>query len=272
MKTWIKLVLQVAVPVVILFILFKLGLWYGVAGLAVIAAILIYWLRGNYFVLQANIRYGKKDLKGAYDYYGRAYKANRNSSFSISQAFILLKLGEVEQAEKLLSQVMQRKLSRNNEMTAKINYSIALWRLGKQEEAIAILEEIFPSFKNSIVYGNLGLYYLMMNDLDKALAFNLEAYEYTDSDKTILDNLGFNYYLLGRYDEAKEIYEKLMLLNPTFAEAYYYYALTLSELGDQASAWNKMEQALSYEPSMITTLTRGMIEDKLEEWRKFNAS
>ncbi|NOU91698.1 tetratricopeptide repeat protein [Paenibacillus sp. LMG 31456] len=267
MKTWIKLVLQLAVPVVILIILFKLGLWYGLAGVAVVAGIIIYWLRGNYYVLQANIRYGKKDLRGALDYYGRAYKANRNSGFAISQAFVLLKLGEIEQAEKLLSQIMQRKMSRNNEMTAKINYSIALWKLGKHAEAVAMLEEILPTFKNSIVYGNLGLYYLMMNDLDKALEFNLEAYEYTDSDKTILDNLGFNYYLLGRYSEAKEIYEKLMLLNPAFPEAYYYYALTLSELGDQASALKLMEQGLSYEPSMITTLTRDMIEEKLEEWR-----
>jgi len=267
MKPWVKLLLKIAVPAVLLIVLFQFGKWYGIAGIAALIVFLVYRWRANYYALQANIRYGKKDLRGAVDFYGRAYKANRNPGFSISQAYVLIKLGEIEEAEKLLSQAMQRKLSRGNAMNAKINYSIVLWKLGRQSEAVEMLEAILPEFKNSVVYGNLGLFYLMMNDLDKALAINLEAYDYTDSDKTILDNLGYNYYLLGQYDEAKQYYEKLMALSPTFAEAYYYYALTLSQLGDQEAALNVMEQGLAYEPSMITTVTLEMLEDKLREWK-----
>ncbi|MDF2960652.1 MAG: hypothetical protein K0S39_2387 [Paenibacillus sp.] len=266
MKPWLKLLLKIVVPVILLIILFQLGTGYGLAGTAALVIFLIYRLRANYYVFQANSRYAKKDFRGTVEAYSRAYKINRSPGLAISQAFVLLKLGETEEAEKLLSQVMQRKLNRNDQMNAKINYSLALWKLGKQAEAVALLEEILPSFKNSIVYGNLGMFYLMMNDLDKALALNLEAYEYNDSDKSILDNLAYNYYLLGRYEEAKEVYAKLMPLTPTFAEAYYYYALTLYELGDRESALEVMEQGLAYEPAMITTVNRGMFEEKLQEW------
>ncbi|TDF98811.1 tetratricopeptide repeat protein [Paenibacillus piri] len=267
MKPWLKILLQIGVPVVILIILFKLGPWYGWAGVAVLAAFVIYWLRGNYFAFQANVRYNKKDLRAAADYYGRAYKTNRNPGMAVSQAFVLLKLGENEAAESLLEQVMQRKLSRSSEINAKINYSIALWKRGKRAEAIGLMEAIVPNFKNSVVYGNLGLFYLMSNDLDKALAHNLEAYDYNDTDNTILDNLALNYYLLGRYEEAKEIYDKLMEQNPTFAEAYYYYAMTLAQLDEQDAAVKALEQGLSYEPSMITDVTKAMLEAKLREWR-----
>ncbi|TBL73937.1 tetratricopeptide repeat protein [Paenibacillus thalictri] len=267
MKAWLKPLLKIVIPIVIVLILFQVGRWYGIAALVILLVYAGLKLRANFFVVQANSRFAKKDLIGAAESFGKAYQLSKNASYAISRAFLLLKNRQVEEAEKLLADILKQPLAHTEKMNAKINYSMALWMLGQKQQSLEWMEEVFSEFKNTIVYGNLGLFYVMNGDLDKALSFNLEAYEYNDSDKTILDNLGYTYHLLGRHQEAKETYEKLLALKPTFAEAFYYYGLTLGELGERDRAVEVLEQGLEFEPSMMTDVKRDTIESKLKEWR-----
>ncbi|TVY11042.1 tetratricopeptide repeat protein [Paenibacillus cremeus] len=266
MKTWIKPLLKVVIPIVVILVLFRIGKWYGMAAIAALLVYLAFKLRINMWIYKANSLFAKKDFAGAAEHFGKAYGASKKPSYAISQAFVLLKNGQVREAEQLLTEMMKLKLPRTEEMNAKINYSLALWLLGQQEQALKLMEAVFSDFKNSIGYGNLGMFYVMSGDLDRALSFNLEAYEYNDSDKTILDNLAYTYYLLGRHQEAKEIYEKLMEQKPTFAEAFYYYGLTLRELGEIDQSIQIMQQGLEFEPSMMTNVTKAMLNEKLGEW------
>ncbi|MDQ1912784.1 tetratricopeptide repeat protein [Paenibacillus sp. GD4] len=266
MKPWLKILITIAVPVIVLILLFRWNLWVGLAGLAVLLFIIVYQLRAVYYSVQANGLYAKQDWKGAAEHFGKAYQLGKRPGFLISQAFVLLKAGEPAEAARLLEQVMSKPLNRGEDMNAKVNYALASWMLGRQEEAVRMMEDIYPSYKTSIVYGNLGLFYVMRGELTRALEFNREAYEYNDADKTILDNLGLTYFMLGRYEEAKEIYEKLMALKPTFAEAYYYFGLTLRQLGDAERSLEVMRQGLAYEPSMITSVRREMLEEQISAW------
>jgi tetratricopeptide (TPR) repeat protein len=265
MKAWIKPLLLTLIPLVILLILFQVNVWYGFIGVAALLSYSAYTLRPTVYSMQANARYAKKDWTGAAERFDKANRISRKPGFAVSKAFILLKDGRPEEARELLERTMQLPLTRGEEMNAKINYANALWMLGEQDQAIDIMESVQTEYKNTIVLGNLGLFYVLQGDLTKALAFNQDAYEYNDNDKTILDNLGLTYYLLGRYEEAHSIYEKLMALTPTFMEAYYYHAQTLKALGDLDKAKSVMEKGLQYEPSMVTTVTRGMLEDTLKE-------
>lgn len=270
MKTWIKPLLKIVAPIVVILLLFQIGRWYGIAALVVLFVYLGFKLRTNIFIFQANSRFAKKNLVGAAESFGNAYEASKKPSYAISRAFVQLKNGQVQDAERLLADILKQSLSHTEEMNAKVNYSLALWMLGQKEQSLELMEAVFSDFKNTVVYGNLGLFYVMNGDLDKALSFNLEAYEYNDSDKTILDNLSYTYHLLGYHQKAKEIYEKLMHLKPTFAEAFYYYGLTLWELGERNQALEVMQQGLEFEPSMMTNVKRDMLESKLEEWQVGN--
>ena len=48
--------------------------------------------------------------------------------------------------------------------------------------------------------------------------------------------------LLGEYDKAKEIYEKLLAKAPTFPEPYYNYGLLQEKLGNKDEALESMKR------------------------------
>jgi len=128
-----------------------------------------------------------------------------------------------------------------------------------------MLEEVFATYKTTTVYGSLGYLMLLKGDLEKALAFNQEAYEYNDNNSVIVDNLALNYYLLGELDKAEEIYEKLMTKNPTYPEAYYNYGLTLEAKNKIDKALEVMEKALDFKFSFLSNVSREEVENKIQE-------
>ncbi len=147
----------------------------------------------------------------------------------------------------------------------KSNYALALWKNGELDRAIAIYEDIFPKYKNTIIYGSLGYLYILKGDLEKALKFNQEAMEYNDTGTVILDNLGQTYYLMGEYEKAEEIFKKLMTLSPKFPEAYYDYALVLEKLGNKSGCIENLKNALNYKPNFLSGVTVEQIQDKLKQ-------
>ena len=143
--------------------------------------------------------------------------------------------------------------------------ALVLWKKGELDAATDMLTEVMQTYKTTSVYGSLGYLLILKGDLDKALQFNLEAYDYNASDKVIQDNLGQNYYLLGMYDKSREIYEALMEKSPTFPEAWFNYGLLLEKLGEPERALESMKKALEYKFSYLCCISREDIEAKIQE-------
>ena len=135
-------------------------------------------------------------------------------------------------------------MDEDSKIKAKSNYALVLWKKGELDSAINLLEEVLSEYTSTVVYGSLGYLYILKGDLEKAVEFNKEAYDYNDSDPIILDNLGNAYYLTGELSKSKEIYKELMNLNPQFPEAFYNYSLLLKKLG-------KLDEALDYMKKLI---------------------
>jgi tetratricopeptide (TPR) repeat protein len=100
--------------------------------------------------------------------------------------------------------------------------AILLDKKGRQEEAIARMEQIleqYPDHPEALNY--IGYTWADRNiNLDKALAYIKKAVELKPDNGYILDSLGWVYYRLGRFDEAREQLEKAVQLAPDDPNIY----------------------------------------------------
>ena len=115
------------------------------------------------------------------------------------------------------------------------------------------------------MYGNLGYFYILQGEIEKALELNKEAYDFSSDDAIILDNLAFSYYLSGNIDKAEEIYIKMHeQKKPAFPEGYYNYGLVALKKGDKEKAKELFEKALLQKFSYLSDLTRETVENALK--------
>ena len=253
--------------VVIIIIVWTINSWFGVAALLLAFLVMLYVLRPAIFSMTGTRKYTQGKTDEAILWFSRAYATKRaNLRTTVSYAYILLKNKELERSEEIL-----QKLIKENPKSEQLPYiksivSLVLWKKGKLDEAVSMLEEVIQSYKTTSVYGSLGYMLIMQGDYEKALKFNLEAHEYNSSDNIINDNLAQNYFLLGMYDKAKEIYEPLLAKAPTFPEPYYNYGLMLGKLGDREKAVELMKKALDSKFSYLSSITKEEVEASIREF------
>jgi tetratricopeptide (TPR) repeat protein len=140
-----------------------------------------------------------------------------------------------------------------------------MWRNGKLDKAIEMLSNVHKSYKTIITYQNLGYFLILKGDYDKALEFNLDAYDYDASNPGILDNLAQNYYLKGNYDKAFELYEVLMSKKPAFPSAYYNFALTLLKKDKIEEALENLKKAINCKFTFLSEISKSEVESKIKE-------
>ncbi|WP_127583100.1 tetratricopeptide repeat protein [Paenibacillus koleovorans] len=251
-----KLWKPIAVLLVI-FIAFSVNVWLGIGIIAAMLAYLLFVNRSAFYAQKGNRAYISGDMDQALVWMEKAYSTKPiRPQHQVGYGYLLLKTGDPVKAEKVLLEVEKNAKTRDSNIQVHLNLATAYWLQGRRDEAVAKLKQQFEDVKNSAVYGNLGYMLLLHGDLEEALAFNREAYEYNDSDITIVDNMAQTYYMLGRYEEAEDIYQKVMAKSPKHADSYYYYALTLHQLGKEEEAREQIGEALSRKPALITTLTQ----------------
>ena len=257
------------IPVAVIVIAYKFNIWLGLAALIIYIALLLYTSRAMIFIIIGSRNYSLGKTEPALNWFKRAHDTKKASvRSSITYAYILLKNGKPIEAEEILKELLKN--NPNNQDTPPIKSIIALvlWKKGELDAAITLLEEVLSTYKTTSVYGSLGYLLNLKGDPEKALQFNLEAYEYNSTDNIILDNLGQNYYLMSMYDNAKEIYESLVGKAPTFPEAYYNYGLVLEKLGEIETALDMFKKALDYKFSFVSTITQDEVKLKIQKTRK----
>ena len=159
------------------------------------------------------------------------------------------------------------KAKKDIKVQVKQNYALLLWKEGNLPEAIKITEEIIKDYKNTVVYGNLGYFYILDGQKEKALEFNLEAYDFASDDAVICDNLAYSYYLNENYDKAEEIYAELQSRKnpPAFPEVYYNFGLVSLKKGDKEKAKELFEKALLQKFSNLSDLDKDTVEKTIAE-------
>lgn len=261
-----RLLLPVLVLALIVFLVSRLG-WQIGAPLLLLVVVFFFWRnRHSIHLNKAQEASNRGDIKAAVNHIEQAVRANRkNPAVMASYAYLLLKDGQIDKADEAIDKA--RKLDTGDKLKANTRITGALirWKQGKLDEAIAMLEELQSEMQNTQLYGSLGYLYLEKGDLDKALAYNKEAFEYNDTDGVILDNLATTHILRGEWEEASETIDRLMEQSPKFPEAYYHRALVKEHNGDLEGALEDCERALEKRFSAVSTERKETIKAKRDE-------
>jgi tetratricopeptide (TPR) repeat protein len=223
-----------------------------------------YTSRATIIALKANRAFSQNKLEESLALFEKAYHT-KGCNFSVKNTygFVNLKYGNINKAYEIYTDLMSEKLDKNNSNMVKINLAMVLWKQGKLDEAIDMLEELYKTYKTSALYSTLGSLLIEKGSLEEAYKLILESYEYNDTDKVILDNLGQIYYLRGENQKAIETFEKLMKLNPHFPEAYFDYSKALINEGEYERALELSREALSKEFNNISTIRRDDVDEQI---------
>lgn len=238
----------------------------GIALLILFAAYLIYSRRSYYYSVRAAKLYSAGMTDEALRLYEKAAKIKSSTPrVKHSYAYLLLKNKQVEESLKVLDDLLASSISEADKNNTKLTYSLAKWKSGKLDEAVEILEGMYPNFKTTILYENLGYLLILQGNYERALEINLEGFEYNNSSNVTCDNLGETYYHLGDYAKSAEIYEDLVKKEPKFPEAYYHYALTLLKLEEPAKALENLKKALEFPESYLSNITHEDIKNTIKQ-------
>jgi tetratricopeptide (TPR) repeat protein len=274
MKSRIKsLLLYFILPAAAVVLLFKADALTGAAAVLAYIAAAMYFQRAALYQVKGRFSYSKGNIADAVKWFQKAYKTGRcKPGDEVSYAYLLLKIGNADEAEALLNSTIKKYYASEDRWYAKSNLALVLWKKGDLDAAVSMLEEVIREFKTTTVYGSLGYLLILKGDLDRALEFNLEASEYNRTNAIIQDNLGQVFYLRGEYEKAYEVYDKLIPSNPAFPEAYYNYGLVLVKRNEPGKALEAFRKASEYKLSFLSTITKEDIDKAVHELEEAGVS
>lgn len=261
-----NLLIGFVLPIAAVFAAWFINKWLGILVIIIYLAVIAYMSRPVIYSMKGGKAYSQGKTEEAVEWFDKAYATKKAGvRNSVSYAYILLRGGELAKADEIMQQILKGNQKSPDLPYIKSIMALVLWKKGELDASIELLEEVIKVYKTTSVYGSLGYLLILKGDLEKALQFNLEAYDYNSSDKIIQDNLGQNYYLLGDYEKANEIYKPLIDKAPSFPEPYYGYSLLLLATGQKDEALEYMKKALNYKFSFLSTISREGIETQIKE-------
>ena len=223
--------------------------------------------RSNILASIAQYKDGFGNADGALKLYAFASKFGKMKfDHRVRYAYLTLKEGYVEEANKLFNLIGLDKLKPHERAKLKGSHALVLWKKGEVGEAIEMLEYVHRHYASTTTYGSLGYMYVHRGNLEKALEYNLEAYEYNNTDDIIVDNLAFTYLKMKDYENAEKYYNELFELSPAFPEGYYEYGKYLIEVkGNKEEGIEYIKKALNGRYSFLSMFTRRDVLDYLEQ-------
>lgn len=259
-----KYIIFIGLFVEVLLIINKTRFLIILAVFIMFAALLLWSSRSFFYRMKAakanqegNVAEAARLLKKAYD------TGIASPKTIISYAYYEMRNGNIDAAEKILTTLNSKNRDESIRKLIVLNYSIIKWKRGDLEGAINLLEKLKSEYTTTTLYGTLGYYYIESGDINKALEFNKEAYEYNDQDMIIIDNYAHSLFLSGQSEKAYELCQKLMEKNPVFPSAYFLYGQVLEALMYREKAREAYTQALSKKFSALSTVSKEEIENKL---------
>jgi tetratricopeptide (TPR) repeat protein len=264
-KLLTNILLFAAFPIICLvFALIGKWLLFGIV-LSIYLAVFIYMKLENIRLIQTGYFDKKGEFQKALKPAFMAYKMKHSSVDTLNIfIYMLLKAGKYEKALEITDQNRYRHMTEDQFIAFSSNEALALWKVGKIEDSIALFDKITQKFESTNIYVSFGTVLTYSNDLNKALELNKKAYQYNSSSKGIKDNLAYPYFLIGDTDRAKRMYDELLDEPLNFPEAYYNAAMVSNSQGQYDEAVRLMKQALSKQFNGLTAVTREEISSKID--------
>ncbi len=240
-------------------------------AITVLLVILVFLIvkRSDIIGFSGRVKFSNGDLKGAlakYELANKIGKLNADSLFFFG--YLLLRDGQLDRSREIFTLASMNAKKDDLKKRIKAMLAIAEWKSGNLDNAIEMTEEVMKDYKNTNIYQNLGLMYVVKGDAEKAVSFNEEAFEYNSDDMIIMDNLAESYAISGDFEKASDLYEKLLEKEPHFPEPYYGYGLLLVKNGEKDRGIGLIEKSLEKRFSFLSLLQKEEVEKLLENAKK----
>ena len=234
--------------------------------LILILAGYVFMKRGDMVAYFAKRKYMGGDALGALRQFGSAVKMGGMSvNNRIMYSYLLLRAGELDRARTMLNLLRMQGIKPADSNRVRAFLAIVYWKEGDIDLAIEVMEEIIANYRTTTMYQNLGLFYVLSGNGERALEFCLEAYDYNSDDKIILDNLAQAHHLNGEHEQAAKVYGELMEKEPHFPEAYYGYGSVLIALGKRDEGIEMIEKSLEKNFTFLSVKQRHEVEEMLND-------
>ncbi|MBE5801114.1 MAG: hypothetical protein E7319_02390 [Clostridiales bacterium] len=186
--------------------------------------------------------------------------------YIIPYTVLMIRNGQYAEARELLVKTQKLPMQPQQKVQLFVNYSACVYKMGELQKGIDLLERQHQKQPSGMIYETLGYLYIEAGDAEKALAYNMEAYEYDDEDAITLDNLGQTYYrLLDDKVKAKEYFDKALELKPGQIDTLYFLAQYDLEAGNKEAAVEKLETALEGRFSPLNYASKETIQALIDE-------
>lgn len=229
----------------------------------------LWWNRSALYVNAAHAAFRRGDEIKTLEQFAKAEAAGRlGAETTASYVYLLLKNGRNGEAQVLVDRALsgrKGKPLKESEKRLLTTYQALVFRQkGELAEAVGLLEDLHAEgYRTSALYGNLGFFLLEAGELGRAEVLCVEAAEWAPDGKVILDNLGALRLLKKEWDQALEVYGRLLALEPKFPEAWWGAGRAAFETGDKDEARRRWEKALTLPFNALTTVTKAEIEEAL---------
>lgn len=216
----------------------------------------IYRAKGREYFNNGNYPAAKRMFKKAVD------TGHAKGDIRMEYSYILLRTGDVDEAEQIVNNMLCYKIKPEYRGRAIIQRCMCYYKKGELDEALEDGMELFnEGYRSIMLYGMLGFFKILKDPMSQeTFDFCLEAYDYADDDRDICDNMLICYYNRGKYEEAKEISDKVLEKNPKFVEAWYHGAQVDYKLGHYTEALQKLEKTKTCNRSYMTTISELEVE------------
>ena len=193
-------------------------------------------------------------------------EGNKDPAVFLPYSVLLIRNGRYAEAREMLVKNQKLPMGPDQKNQLFVNYAACVYRMGELQKGIDLLERQHQKQPSGMIYETLGYLYIEAGDAEKALAYNMEAYEYDDEDAITLDNLGQIYYrMLGDKEKAKEYFEKAIEVKPGQIDTLYFLAQYDLEAGDTEAAKEKLEKAMEGRFSPLNHATKEMVQELLNK-------
>lgn len=276
--------------IVIVFLQQPISTWLIIAGSWVLLLLIVF--AGTFIgilgiLLQAITRRQEPSIP----FYRLAYKlGTKNASILASYGLLMLRENKADIAMDCFDRALEHNAYFLTTKTLKCNKAIALWKLGRVDEAIALYLEVIEHFgsegqkfvtdktydqegiddlvaNNKYMYPQdyttLGFLYTLQEQYEEALFFSQTALAKKEGFASAYDNIGQIYYFQGDMHAAKENFDKSLELNPKLPDSLYFAALLAKNDGDSEQAKALLLKAQSCKLDGLNTISHEMINEAM---------
>lgn len=234
-------------------------------GLLAAVIYILVVMRGDIYMIRGSRSIKSGNTKKGLELYEKAIKNRAKTEYMLYACYCFLRYGQPEKCIKYLKEVEEKRpLTSAQKAEAATTKGLYFWKSGDFDSAEAEFKKAHELAPSSSTYSQLGFILLEEKKYEEALAFNLEAKAYNDSDPSIMDNLAMSQFFSGNTEEALSIYEGIMKSGTRLPVIYYNYALVLESEGRYGEAAEQLDAALHYKFSYLAAVSREQVEKKSE--------